>query len=277
MAAFPFGSPEPRTCPGRANPTRLEQSHSQPASFGALGFLVLFTAVCSLSASVQAASEVRSNLPQDNILVPDDDSMNGVVFVLSDANGWDVMEQTALDAAALSGAIAVGVDLRRWRAALSRETERDCLFLPAEIEHLAHQLRTRTNASSDHPPRIVGFGEGAALALAIVAQTPNGSFAQTIGETLAVDPTEAVALPKRLCMTASQQETDRGYVYDLSSGALPNPVRIVLSASADPRGRAHAEALKRSHPDIVLSTSPGGPARALAVETTALAARLGTD
>jgi type IV secretory pathway VirJ component len=224
-----------------------------------------------------AAQDRIVSLPQGTILVPDDDEMSGVVIVISDANGWDVMEQAALDAAALEGAVGVGVDLRSWRAALSRETERDCLFLPADIERMARELHRRHDAAFYRPPRVIGFGEGATLALAIAAQTPNASFAETIGETLAIDPTEAVALPKRLCTRAPYRETAQGYAYGLGPGALPNPVRIVLTASADQLGRAHVESLKAAHPDISVTTSAGGPARVLAVEAASLVARLKPD
>ncbi len=232
--------------------------------------------ILEMPAALAAPDRIVS-LPQDNVLIPDDDQMAGVVVVISDADGWDVMEQAALDAAALEGAIGVGVDLRTWRAALSRETERECLFLPADIERLARELHRRHDAAFYRPPRVIGFGEGATLALAIAAQTPNASFAETIGETLAIDPAEAVSLPKRLCTRASFRETARGHVYGLSPGALPNPVRVVLSASADPSGRAHAESLKAEHPQIVITTSAGGPARALAVEAAALTGRLKPD
>ncbi|PYB77076.1 virulence factor family protein [Rhizobium wuzhouense] len=246
---------------------------------GAASRMLLACAVILASIAIQpkpavAAPDRVVSLPQDNILIPDDDQMNGVIFVISDADGWDVMEQAALDAAAVGGAIGVGVDLRIWRAALSRETDRDCLFLPADIERLARELHRRHDATFYRPPRVMGFGEGATLALAIAAQTPNASFAETIGETLAIDPAEAVSLPKRLCTSASYHQTARGYAYELGPGALPNPVRIVLSAAANPSGRAHAETLKSIHPEIVITAHAGGPARALALEAAALADRL---
>ncbi len=248
-----------------------------PAAVFALTCATLVAALAIGALPAVAEPDRIVSLPQDNILVPDDDAMTGVVVVISDADGWDLMEQGALDAAALGGAVGVGIDLRTWRAALSRETERECLFLPADIEHLARQLHRRHAAAFYRPPRVIGFGEGAALALAIVAQTPNASVAETIGETLAIDPTETVALPKRLCTSAPTHETAHGLAYGLGPGALPNPVRIVLSSAADPAGRAHAESLKVSHPEVVISAAEGGPARVLAVETAAVTARLTPD
>jgi type IV secretory pathway VirJ component len=261
---------------------RLKASHAARAAGRSLAVLAMPFAALLICLALQTSAALAApdhivSLPQDTILVPDDDEMNGVVIVISDANGWDVMEQAALDATALEGAIGVGVDLRSWRAALSRETERDCLFLPADIERMARELHRRHDAAFYRPPRVIGFGEGATLALAIAAQTPNASFAETIGETLAIDPTEAVALPKRLCTPAPYRETAQGYAYDLGPGALPNPVRIILTASADRLGRAHAESLKADHPDISVTTSAGGPARVLAVEAASLVKRLKPD
>lgn len=191
---------------------------------------VMLFALAAIDVRHGLATGYVVSLPQDNILMPDDDRFIGVVFVISDADGWDVMEQTALDAAALAGAIGIGVDLRTWRAALSRETERECLFLPADIERLARELHRRHDAAFYRPPRIVGFGEGATLALAIAAQTPNASFAETIGETLAIDPKEAVALPKRLCTSATYRETAGATL--TTSAMAPCPIRC---ASCCPR------------------------------------------
>lgn len=228
-------------------------------------------------ADASSAADGIVSLPQDRISAPDDGSMTGVVLILSDANGWDAVEQAALESVVLAGAIGVGVDLRTWRAALSRETERDCLFLPADIERLTRQLHRSHTAEFYRPPRILGFGEGGALALAIAAQTPNGSFAETIGETVAVDPTEAIALPKALCTPAPRRETAEGTAYGLSPGKLPNPVRITLSVAADPGSRGHAALLRASHPDVVIADGEGGPARILSAEATGLVARLKPD
>ncbi|MBC2775312.1 virulence factor family protein [Rhizobium sp. AQ_MP] len=224
-----------------------------------------------------AAGDGIVSLPQDRISAPDNDSMAGVVVIISDANGWDMAEQAALETAVTGGAIGVGVDLTSWRAALSRETERDCLFLPADIERLARQLHRSHTADFYRPPRILGFGEGGALALAIAAQTPNGSFAETIGETVAVDPTEAVALPKPLCTPAPRRETSAGIAYGLSPGKLPNPVRIAFSTAADAVARNHAAALQESHPDIQIADGQGGPARLLSAEAADLVTRLTPD
>jgi type IV secretory pathway VirJ component len=231
----------------------------------------------STTLPVAAADDGIVSLPQDRISAPDDGSMTGVVVIISDANGWDMTEQAALETVVAGGAIAVGVDLRVWRAALSRETERDCLFLPTDIERLSRQLHRSHTADFYRPPRILGIGEGGTLALAIAAQTPNGSFAETIGETLAVDPAEAIALPKPLCTPASRRETARGTAYGLSPGKLPNPVRIAFSTAAEETGREHAASLQASHPDVVLADGEGGPARVLSAEAADLVARLKPD
>lgn len=241
----------------------------------ASGLLVL--PVLAAAPPATATSNGIVSLPQDHMSAPDDDSMSGVVVLISDANGWDTAEQAALETVVVGGAIGVGVDLRTWRAALSRETERDCLFLPADIERLSRQLHRSHTADFYRPPRIIGFGEGGALALAIAAQTPNGSFAETIGETVAIDPTEDVALPKPLCTAAPRLETSTGVAYGLAAGNLPNPVRIVFSSVAKPGARAHAASLQATHADVVIAEGAGGPARVLSSEAAGLAERLTPD
>lgn len=242
----------------------------------AVASLALIAPTAMMTPATAASNDI-SSLPQEHISVPDDGRMSGVVVIISDANGWDTAEQTALETAVLGGAVGVGVDLRNWRAALSRETARDCLFLPADIERLTRQLHRSQKAEFYRPPRIIGFGEGGALALAIVAQTPNGSFGETIGETVAVDPTEAIALPKPLCTPAPRHETARGTVYGLTAGKLPNPVRVVFSTAAAEATRQHAASLQASHADVVIAEGNGGAARVLSIEASNLVDRLTPD
>lgn len=247
----------------------MRQSHlHRLVAAGALA-LPLVTGVAAASSADGIVS-----LPQDRIVAPDDGSMGGVVVIISDANGWDGAEQAALETVVHAGAVGVGVELTTWRAALSRETERDCLFLPADIERLTRRLHRSHRADFYRPPRILGFGEGGALALAMAAQTPNGSFAETIGETVAVDPTEASALPKALCTPAPRRETPEGTSYGLSPGSLPNPLRVVFSSAANEAARNHAQELKSSHPDVVIAEGEGGAARILSAEASDLVARL---
>ncbi|KPF46978.1 virulence factor family protein [Rhizobium sp. AAP43] len=240
----------------------------------------LTAAALLLSAVIHPVTAEESkivSLPQDRIAAPDDGTMSGVVVLISNANGWDAEEDAARDAVVGAGAITVGVDLRQWLSALAQETDRDCLFLPADIERLSRELHRRHKADFYRPPRILGLGEGGALALAMAAQTPNGSFAETIGETVAIDPTEAVALPKPLCTPAPKRETASGTAYGLSPGTLPNPVRIVFSPAADGAAKAQAAALQQGHPDIVIASGEGTPDGVLATEATALVARLKPD
>jgi hypothetical protein len=128
--------------PGSIAVSRTFASHTLSVALAAVCAALVFMAAFPGSPALAASDRIVS-LPQDNILVPDDDQMTGVVVIISDADGWDVMEQAALDAVALEGAIGVGVDLRTWRAALSRETEPDCLFLVADIERIARELHRR--------------------------------------------------------------------------------------------------------------------------------------
>ena len=238
---------------------------------------VFLLSVMAGGAPATASSDGIVSLPQDHIATPVDHRISGVVVLISDANGWDMAEQAALEAVVAGGAIGVGVDLRTWRTALARETARECLFLPADIERLTRQLHRSHQADFYRPPRIIGFGEGGALALAIAAQTPNRSFAETIGETVAVDPTQAVMLPKPLCTPAPRQETADGTAYGLSPGPLPNPIRITFSSLADDTSRHHAQSLQTSHPDVVIARGDGDAAPILSAEAADLVARLAPD
>ncbi|MDE1159437.1 MAG: alpha/beta fold hydrolase [Neorhizobium sp.] len=190
-----------------------------------------------------------SSLPTSHIVYPSGDPKS-VVVLLSDANGWNEDEEEASETLREDGAVVVGVDLPEYYAALGNE-KRDCLYLVSDIEDLSRQVHRFAGLSDYRPPVIAGLGDGATLALAIAAQTPES----TISETLAIDPESTIPLSTVLCTPAPKKPGRGGIVYGLTAGQLPNPIRVVLSPKADAEGRAHTEDLKVSHPDIKVSHS----------------------
>ncbi|WP_237370687.1 virulence factor family protein [Rhizobium sp. SL42] len=190
------------------------------------------------------------SLPTDRILIPKSEA-SGLVILLSDADGWTGEEQHIQQSLADNGAIVVGVDLPTYLAALSRET-RDCLYLVSDIEKLGRQIHRAQEIETFHPPIVAGWGEGATLALAILAQTPNS----TVAETVAVDPEAVLPLAKPLCTPAEKTQEGAGIVYGLKPAPLPDPLSLILSPATSERGRSHALALKAAKPEIRLVESP---------------------
>lgn len=194
-----------------------------------------------------AGPGIRS-LPTDRIAYPDAKA-SGIVLLLSGTEGWSDREQTVSDALAADGAVVVGVDLPDYFAALAKEEDCTCLYLVSDIEGLSRQIHREQEIAAYLPPVIAGIGGGGALALAIAAQTP----ASTIAETIAIDPLASIPVEKILCTPAPKTVVEGGVAYGLTPGPLPEPVRILLTPQADPAGEAHADALKQTHPAIEIT------------------------
>ena len=219
------------------------------ASRGRRVLAVTLALAASFVAPALAGDFATVSLPTDRIVMPEG-APSGLVVLLSDANGWAQDEDRIQRRLVDSGAIVVGVDLPAYLVALSRET-RDCLYLVSDIEKLGRQIHRAHQIETFHPPIIAGWGEGATLALAILAQTPNS----TIAETVAVDPHAALPLARPLCTPAEKKPEGNGIVYGLKPAPLPDPLSLILSPAASETGRSHALALKAAKPEIRLEDS----------------------
>ncbi|RWX77279.1 virulence factor family protein [Neorhizobium lilium] len=200
---------------------------------------------------------VTDTLPATRISYPSGQA-KGVVVLFSGREGWSEGEDRVVQSLNRDGAVVVGIDLPDYYAALA-EQQGDCLYLVSEIEDLTRQLHRHAHIAEYHPPLVAGIGDGATLALAIAAQTPNS----TIAGTVAVDPGAVIPLSTVLCTPAPKTPATGGTIYGLTAGELPNPVQIVFSSAAGAEGRRHADELKQSHADIELSDMDGDADSAL--------------
>ena len=140
-----------------------------------------------------------------------------------------------------AGAAVVGIDLPAYLAALDA-AGKDCVYLVADFERLGHAVERATGATTFHAPLVAGTGEGGALALDILAQTP----ADTLGGAFAADPAAAVPLGTALCTDAARSRGADGSAYALPAGAPPAPLTVVLSADAPAASAARTASLLAS-------------------------------
>ncbi|MCQ1849838.1 virulence factor family protein [Neorhizobium galegae] len=232
---------------------------------------IVFAGITLAAAIFNIVSEPAlktKSLPTDRISFPEGKA-TGVVVLLSDGEGWTDREEQVSEVLTGHGALVVGVDIRQYYTALEKEWD-DCLYLVSDIETLSHQLHRSADIANYHPPVVAGIGDGATLALAIAAQTPDS----TIAETLAIDPRTTIPLSTILCTPAPKTPVPGGTVYGLTEGDLPNPIRVVFSPSADAAGRIHAEELKEIHPAIEFHETAEGADVALLENISAIARRL---
>lgn len=183
-------------------------------------------------------------IPSPVTLLPDGDPQ-ALVVLLSDSPGWQASDQTEAERLQSNGAIVVGIDTPKYFASLAGD-KGDCIYTVSDIEALAHQLQRKAGNATLLPPIVAGRGEGGALALAILAQTPKA----TIGQTLAVDPEAGIPLTKQFCTPAEKKIVGDRMIYGLTSGDLPDPATVLFSPAAKSDARAHIADLIARHPDI---------------------------
>jgi type IV secretory pathway VirJ component len=197
-------------------------------------------------------------IPAPHIFAPAG-TMKSNIFLLSDAEGWNATYDSQAKALSAKGALVVGIDLPSYIDALNKD-EDDCIYMISDIESVAQQVQRSLGNGNYRSPVIAGSGAAGALVLGMIAQSPPA----TIGEAIAVDPEAGITLSKQLCTPAAKQQDGPRIIYGLTEGALPAPVTIHLSGSADAEGRKHAEALQASHPEIDIEQAQGSGAETLA-------------
>jgi type IV secretory pathway VirJ component len=183
-------------------------------------------------------------IPAPVILLPDGDPQ-ALVVLLSDAPGWQDADQAEAERLQTNGAIVIGIDTPKYLASLAGD-KGDCIYTVSDIEALGHQLQRKAGNANLLPPIVAGRGEGGALALAVLAQTPKA----TIGQTLALDPEAGIPLTKQFCTPAEKTVDGGRMIYGLTPGDLPDPATVLFSPAAKPDARAHVADLMASHADI---------------------------
>ncbi len=183
-------------------------------------------------------------IPSPLILMPDD-KPQAIVFLLSDASGWQDQDRQEAERLNGNGAIVIGIDTPRYLASLAKDTD-DCIYTVSDIESLSHQVQREAGNASVLQPIVAGRGLGGTVALAILAQTPQA----TIGQTLAVDPEAGIPLTKELCTPAEKTVQGDHMIYGLTDGELPDPATVIFTPAVPSDGRDHVSALVSKHPDI---------------------------
>lgn len=196
-------------------------------------------------------------IPPGHVVLPKGQPVANI-FLISDAGGWGDAEENEASKLAENGATVVGIDFPAYLKALAAD-KGDCVYMVSDIESLSQQVQKAAGATRYNPPVIAGRGEGAALALAMIAQSPKA----TIGEAIAVDPLAGIPLQKQLCTPASKKRVADRIVYGLTDGPLPAGVTVLLTGAASADGRSHVEALVAAHKDIAVRDADGDAEAAL--------------
>jgi type IV secretory pathway VirJ component len=163
----------------------------------------------------------------------------GIVFLFSDIDGYTARDAQAARALSASGALVVGLDLRKTLA--KAESGEDCVYFVSDIEELSELIQRSVGSEAYLDPIVAGAGVGGSTVLALAAQSP----LQTIGRFIAVDPMEALPLRHELCSGAPHHKTPdgKGWIYGMQQGDLPGQITVIETPRADQAGAGHVSDL----------------------------------
>jgi type IV secretory pathway VirJ component len=98
------------------------------------------------------------------------------VLFLSGEDGWSRRAEDLALQLAQQGAMVVGIDLPKFRAALEADGG-ECVFPDGDLENLSHFVQAYFHNSTYLAPLIVGLDSGGSMAYAVLAQAPQDTFA----------------------------------------------------------------------------------------------------
>lgn len=139
-----------------------------------------------------------------------------MVFLFSDASGWNDGLDRDARALAADGAAVVGVDLPQYLRGLAASDD-GCHYLLSEIEDLSQRVQRDCGFAGYRSPILAGRGAGGTLAYAALAQSP----AATVAGAISVDPAPMLATKVPLCSGAPSQAAGGGFNYGASQTPLP--------------------------------------------------------
>lgn len=189
-------------------------------------------------------------IPSPHIYTPaDPKTLTAMVFLVSNSAGWGQAEETEAQALVKQGAAVVGIDYPSYIHSLHAD-DGDCIYTISDIEDLSQQVQRRLGNANYHHPILAGIGDGGALVLGMIAQSPP----VTVGGAIVVDPTAGIPLQKELCTPATKTPDGDRIIYGLTDGALPASVTVAFTPSVDAPGKQHVQDLLKDHPDIDTET-----------------------
>ena len=117
-----------------------------------------------------------------------------VALLISGDAGWDATAVAMARSLADKDTIVAGIDIRHYREQLENSREA-CLSPASDLENLSHYLQAKLTLKRYFAPSLVGFGSGARLAQAALAEAPDGLFKGAVSVGFCPD----AAFKKPLC------------------------------------------------------------------------------
>ena len=168
---------------------------------------LLFVTALALLGQMAAAAPTHLSHGRFNDLAvysPPAQATSFVLFLSGD-EGWSRRAEELAEQLAQQGALVVGIDLPKFKAALETDGA-ECVFPDGDLENLSHFVQAYLHGPTYLAPLIVGMGSGGSLGYAVLAQAPQDTFAGTLS--LGFCP--HLNLDKPLCKGSGLELTHRG-------------------------------------------------------------------
>lgn len=170
--------------------------------------LVALLAAAVFAGPVRAAELRRASVGNETLkdvpVVAPAGEPTAIVALISGQDGWTPARAAEADALAQGGAMVVGVDLPRYLQGIARETE-DCIFLSGDVEEYGRLAGREMGLKAYLLPVLLGAGEGADFAYAMLSQAPANMFSGAIS---LGGFSNRVPLAKQLCDGPKTQGRD---------------------------------------------------------------------
>ncbi len=205
-----------------------------------LMLLVIVSVVISTPDTKPVSNRGHDALAPVHVLAPPVPA-HGAVVLFSDRQGWNEAMDAAAKAIAEAGEMVVGFDTPRVLVEAAR-TPDGCLDLSEAIsDAAAGALRggeEDEKAGSGIAPVLAGTGDGATLAYAILAQSPQGRFSGVVPVSFTGDLASAAPL----CAGAPSEPAGTGLFHYRPAAMLPGWLAIVTEHPDASRIAAYAAA-----------------------------------
>jgi type IV secretory pathway VirJ component len=191
--------------------------------------LLLVTGLALFGAmAVAAPAHLSHGRFKDLVVYSPPAGATSFVLFLSGDEGWGNRAEGLAQQLAQQGAMVVGIDLPKLKAALEADGA-DCVFPDGDLENLSHFVQAYFHNSTYLAPLLVGLDDGGSMAYAVLAQAPQDTFAGA----LSVGFCPHLNLDKPLCKGSGLELTHgaRGAGLDLLPIKSLNNPWVILQDS----------------------------------------------
>jgi type IV secretory pathway VirJ component len=177
-----------------------------------------------------------------------------VVLLLSDGSGWNAADLATARALVSADAMVVGIDLAKLTTNLNADPN-PCVFPDGDLENLSHFVQAYYRLPTYLPPLLVGAGDAAAFAYAMLAQAPKDVFAGALSQGFC----PRLSLAKPLCTSTAQHFLGRspaGGGFDLLPSSSLSGEWLLVPAPASTCPAASVARFAAAVPGAIVAAVP---------------------